>query len=159
MAGGPDVKISDLRFSLFWIFASRCLKRTLFMLRLCQSHQGCCWSSLLHSEIIEVKQVAFCGVYVYHKCDWSAVMGGIVIATTDIWSVHCYREERIMKRQGDDGTWVRIHPGHQYRRETDWNPDSVTGARNRAAEIERLWFDMNAGREDSEWVFRCPVED
>lgn len=69
-----------------------------------------------HSEIVEV---AFCGVYVYHECDRSTVMGGITIATTDIWSIHCYREERNMRRQGDDSTCVRIRQGHRYSRETD----------------------------------------
>lgn len=30
------------------------------------------------------------------------------------------------------------------------NPDSVTGARNRSAEIENLWLDVKACGEDSE---------
>lgn len=111
-----------------------------------------------HSETRELKQVVHCGVYIYHDCDWSTAMGGITIAPTDIWSIHCYGEERNMRRQGDDRLCVRIRQGHRCGRETDWNPDSVTGARNRSAEMENLWLDIKACREDSEGVFHYPAE-
>lgn len=145
------------------------------MLNLCKSHQWWCWSSLqFHWSRRCISHHPPTPKYFWSFCVCGSQTTFVLscLRLLWLWLIHCdgrhrrsgdwhfglfivAAEERNMRRQGDDSTRVGIRQGHRYRRETDWNPDSVTGARNGSAEMENLWFDMKACREGGEWVLQC----